>query len=204
MAVTKRALRSWRVTLLLVALVPIVLWVVSLWLIRSLLVCDETTPSWGSHIALFWGPDFEHVVQLYRENPRRRVLLFEKNPARPMQLKVLPPFHQFMEKKLAEKEVPEEAVELMIHRGLAEEYLLFPLGELAPEAEVIVCCERLASRRWRRHFDRCLTDNAEHVRIFAITTTGVTEFNWWHQPGGVALVVRELLARLFESGTIPP
>ncbi|MBY0587466.1 hypothetical protein K2X85_09835 [bacterium] len=197
-----RWVRRAMTALLIVALLSAIL----VAMISALLVCDETTADWGSDIALFWGPDFDRVVELYRRDPRRRILLMEKIPARPMELKVLPPFHLHMQAKLEQAGVPASAIVLFPTEGRPEVSIFSSLKRMAseqPPRQVIVVAERLGSRRSRRFFDRLLTERPALVRIFPITTAGINESNWWYKPGGPAFVVRELIA-LFSNEASGP
>lgn len=194
---------------------PLILWMLSVAVVRILLVRDQSTPDWGNTIALVNGPEIDEVVSLYRDKPTRKILVGYKVPDRPMQLGVLPEFHVHMKNELKDRGVPEDAI--LVSPSLATAP---PMStdwdsvtsstkndqqdpvQLPPMIQLIVVADRLSSGRVRQTRIPKTERSRAEVRVFARSLSGLNEFNWWYRPSGIVRVVRELSLRHHPDSSI--
>lgn len=164
------------------------------------LVVDQAELRDASNVLIVDASAASLSADALRSNADCRLLIIRKFPERPMQLGVLPPFDKFLRERLIEKGVPEENIEIIAgtafdprsHARFLKEWL-----DRNPSANVVVICDRLSSRSWRRAFDQVLGKDASRVEICAVARRNINEWNWWTTKLGMIQVIRAYLELMY-------
>ena len=176
---------------------------------RVLVVDQSGTPA--THLVLLGGDSrHDRAAAFLRENPAGRILLIEEVPDALVEHGVVPAAHVLDRRALAERGVPERAIEQLGSPAANDWQAMRRLGRwLAdhPDARVAVLCDRFASRRLRIVVDAVLPpDAARRVSLRPLANHQYDETNWWRGRVGARQFVYAWLHLAYQRlrGEPPP
>ncbi len=188
LASNRRRLSKWWVALFACAAVLVLAAVFHARLLTAaarLLVVDQTGRP-VTHLVLLGG-DSRHdaAAAFLRQNPAGRILLIEAVPDTLVAHGIVPSAEVLDRRALAERGVPESAVETL---GEPAENAWQAMRRLRgwldahPEAQVGVLCDRFAGRYHRTVVDAVLLPEAAgRVSLWALPHHEYDETNWWQR-----------------------
>ncbi len=174
------------------------------------LVVDQPCEA-PSHVLLIGGDSaHDRAAELLRDDPRRRVLLIPWRPGRLTRVGLLPPAHQIARRALLERDVPAEAIHVLQGQARSQwqaARLLDDYLAAHPRAEVVVLCDRFASRRHRLVLDRVLDPRrAQRMSVRGLRDRRYDETDWWRVRRGAKefLTAGIVLTHAWLAGETPP
>jgi hypothetical protein len=188
-----RAKKRWWKWLLLIVALAALLFVFRRTILTSVCACLVLdTPLLSADYLLIMGGDRSEdtAADLYHEGVVSRVVIFETVPSRLDRLKVTEPHAAFLEKQLVKRQVPKAFIEVVpakarsswdVMRSLDRWLATRPAG-----TQVLICCERLDSRRFAWQLDQVLSEeHRKNARIVPVTHRNFDESTWWQSKDGI-------------------
>ena len=161
--------------------------------IASLLVVEEPIQTADYVLIISGDRSEERAAELYHEGIVSHVVIFEFVPGRLQRMKILETHATHLENQLLKRQIPQSAIVVVpaqakstwdVTRSLDDWLSTRPTG-----TRVLVCCDRLSSRRLASIFDQVLSvEHRENTRIYPLTHRYFDETNWWQRKEGVIAV----------------
>jgi hypothetical protein len=159
----------------------------------GLLVVDEPVQAADYLLVLDGDRSEEKAAELYHQGLISQVVIFEFAPRRLERMGIIPTHGPFVVSELAKRQVPQSAIIVVPAQAKSRWDLTRSLDDwLASKPKgtrVLICCDRLDSRRLASVLDQVLrVEHRENVRILALTHRYFDETNWWQRKEGVISV----------------
>ncbi len=156
-----------------------------------------TTTETAENVTYVWSIEdeiradgrYDVAAEWLRESPGRRALLVGQHLYPPMRIGVETSFQDRARCALVERGIDEVSIELIPGDAMTDWQQAELLGRWLrqhPDAEVMVLCDRFATRYLRRVFNAKLGHAlAARLRIRGLPGDGFDEANWWRSRHGV-------------------